>query len=85
MADQALTLRPSSYEAFYARAKAKIDAGSLEDALTDIQEALRVAPPQNRSDRRVLVGLKKEILFRLEGSNDTQRHFRGSRDTLTEL
>ncbi|XP_034943105.1 protein TANC2 isoform X2 [Chelonus insularis] len=94
LADEALKTRPLSYEAFYARAKAKVDIGSYEAALTDVQEALQIAPVNNRQDRRVLSTLKDEIVSRIEGTGigcsktliDISRtRFRASIDTLTEL
>ncbi|XP_076678222.1 zinc-RING finger and ankyrin repeat domain-containing protein rolling pebbles isoform X3 [Andrena cerasifolii] len=93
LADEALKVRPVSYEAFYARAKARVDSGLLNVALSDVQEALQIAPPQNRQDRRVLVALREEIVSRLDGvgtskglSDCTGRsRLRASVDTLTEL
>ncbi|CAK9795133.1 Protein TANC2 [Anthophora plagiata] len=93
LADEALKVRPVSYEAFYARAKARVDSDLLEDALSDVQEALQIAPPQNRQDRRVLVALRDEIISRLDGigtnkgSTDvtSRSRLRASVDTLTEL
>lgn len=93
LADEALKVRPVSYEAFYARAKARADSNHLEGALSDIQEALQIAPPQNRQDRRVLVGLREEIISRMEGAGTSKgsgeftsrTRLRASVDTLTEL
>ncbi|XP_046143166.1 protein TANC2 isoform X3 [Osmia bicornis bicornis] len=93
LADEALKVRPVSYEAFYARAKARVDSGLLEDALSDVQEALQIAPPQNRQDRRVLVTLREEIVSRLDGVGTSKgsgdilcrSRLRASVDTLTEL
>ncbi|XP_076295761.1 zinc-RING finger and ankyrin repeat domain-containing protein rolling pebbles isoform X2 [Lasioglossum baleicum] len=93
LADEALKVRPVSYEAFYARAKARVDSGLLEDALSDVQEALQIAPPQNRQDRRVLVALRDEIISRLDGlgtskgscDSASRSRLRASVDTLTEL
>lgn len=96
LADEALKIRPLSYEAFYARAKAKLDADRLDEALGDIQEGLRVAPPQNRQDRRVLASLRDEIISRIEGTGigssksgfgscSSRTRIRASVDTLTEL
>ncbi|XP_015109906.1 protein TANC2 isoform X2 [Diachasma alloeum] len=94
LADEALNIRPSSYEAFYARAKARVDLGLYEDALIDVQEALQIAPVNNRQDRRVLCALKDEVVSRIEGTgmgcsktvvDVTSRRFRASVDTLTEL
>ncbi|XP_076174801.1 zinc-RING finger and ankyrin repeat domain-containing protein rolling pebbles isoform X2 [Ptiloglossa arizonensis] len=93
LADEALKVRPVSYEAFYARAKARVDSGLFEDALSDVYEALQMAPPQNRQDRRVLIALREEIVSRLDGvgtskgcGDSTNRsRLRASVDTLTEL
>ncbi|KZC13087.1 Protein TANC2 [Dufourea novaeangliae] len=92
LADEALKVRPVSYEAFYARAKARVDSDLLEDALSDVQEALQIAPPQNRQDRRVLVALRDEIVSRLDGVGTSRScdiasrsRLRASVDTLTEL
>ncbi|KAK2585872.1 hypothetical protein KPH14_010464 [Odynerus spinipes] len=93
LAEEALKVRPTSYEAFYARAKARVDIGLLEEAMSDVQEALHIAPPQNRQDRRVLVALRDEIVARIDeasnnkGSGDcsNRSRLRASVDTLTEL
>ncbi|XP_012146768.2 zinc-RING finger and ankyrin repeat domain-containing protein rolling pebbles [Megachile rotundata] len=91
LADEALKVRSVSYEAFYARAKARVDSGLLEDALSDVQEALQMAPSQNRQDRRVLLALREEIISRLDGagtskgSEPCRSRLRASVDTLTEL
>ncbi|CAD1475873.1 unnamed protein product [Heterotrigona itama] len=93
LADEALKVRPVSYEAFYARAKARVDSDLLEDALSDVQEALQIAPPQNRQDRRVLTALREEIVSRLDGTGTSKgsidptsrSRLRASVDTLTEL
>ncbi|XP_024892264.1 protein TANC2 isoform X5 [Temnothorax curvispinosus] len=93
LADEALSIRPVSYEAFYARAKARVDLGMFEDALSDVQEALQNAPAHNRQDRRVLATLKDEIFCRIDGAGTNKEHddyiarsrLRASVDTLTEL
>ncbi|XP_032688832.1 protein TANC2 isoform X2 [Odontomachus brunneus] len=93
LADEALNVRSISYEAFYARAKARVDLGLLEDALSDVQEALRNTPAHNRQDRRVLTSLKEEIVSRIDGAGSskgytdciTRSRLRASVDTLTEL
>ncbi|KAG8223991.1 hypothetical protein J437_LFUL012094, partial [Ladona fulva] len=61
LAEGVLRLRPDSYEAHYARAKAKVDLGDMEGALSDIEEALRVVPPSNREARRVLMRVHEEL------------------------
>lgn len=93
LADEALSIRPVSYEAFYARAKARIDLGMFENALSDVQEALQNAPAHNRQDRKVLATLKDEIVCRIDGTGTNKEHddyivrsrLRASIDTLTEL
>ena len=93
LADEALKVRPDSYEAFYARAKARVDINCLDEALSDVQSALQIAPMNNRQDRRVLCALSDEITSRLEGTGmgcskvdvSSRSRFRASIDTLTEL
>ena len=90
LADEALKIRPHSYEALYARAKAKFYMDRVEEALTDIEDGLRVSPPQNKQDRRVLVALRDEIISKIEGtgigtSHSRQLRVQASIDTLTEL
>lgn len=91
LANEALSVRPVSYEAFYARAKARVDLGLLEDALSDVQEALQHASAHNKQDRKVLVTLRDEIVARIDGAgtskelHDCRSRLRASVDTLTEL
>ncbi|XP_012226066.1 protein TANC2 isoform X3 [Linepithema humile] len=93
LADKALSIRPMSYEAFYARAKAHVNLGLFKDALSDVQEALQNAPIHNRQDRKVLTTLKDEILSRIDDAGTSKGHddcivtsrLRASVDTLTEL
>ena len=60
LASEALSLAPSCPEAYHARAKANHAAGSLQSALRDLTQAVRVAP-QNRELHRILLDLKLEI------------------------
>lgn len=93
LANEALSIRPISYEAFYARAKARVDLSMFEDALLDVQEALQNAPVHNKQDRRVLVTLKDEIVCRMNDAGTNKEHddyiaksrLRASVNTLTEL
>ncbi|XP_018398120.1 PREDICTED: protein TANC2 [Cyphomyrmex costatus] len=93
LANEALSIRLISYEAFYARAKAHVDLGMFEDALLDVQEALQNAPVHNRQDRRVLTTLKDEIVCRMNDTGTNKEHddyiaksrLRASVNTLTEL
>uniref|UniRef100_A0A1B6I3A2 RING-type domain-containing protein n=2 Tax=Homalodisca liturata TaxID=320908 RepID=A0A1B6I3A2_9HEMI len=61
LATQVLKQKSDSYEAYYARAKARIDLRLFEDALCDVQEAILLLPPQNRDIRRVLLNLRDEV------------------------
>ncbi|XP_071451060.1 protein TANC1 isoform X2 [Hetaerina americana] len=61
LAEGVLRLRPDSYEAHYARAKAKVDLGDVDGALLDIDEALRVVPSSNREARRILRRVQEEL------------------------
>lgn len=56
-----LRLKPESYEAYYARAKAKLDLKLYENAVADVNEALRLSPPQNIEVRKVLNYLKDDV------------------------
>ena len=60
LASEALSLAPSCPEAYHARAKANHAVGSLQSALRDLTQAIRVAP-QNRELHRILLDLKLEI------------------------
>ncbi|KAJ8680121.1 hypothetical protein QAD02_015908 [Eretmocerus hayati] len=93
LADEALKIRPLSYEALYARAKARVDSDQLHEALEDVEEGLRCAPPQNRGDRRVLATLRDQILSKIGNSVNSKRSdgasntfvVHASIDRLTEL
>lgn len=65
LATQVLSLKPDSFEAFYARAKGRIDLRYYEDALSDIQIALRLAPPNNQEVLSVLARVRDEVLEQL--------------------
>ncbi|XP_061830552.1 protein TANC1-like isoform X1 [Nerophis lumbriciformis] len=58
-ATKALDLRPRSYEAYYARARAKRSSRHFAEALADLQEAARLSP-SNREIRRLLVRVEEE-------------------------
>ncbi|XP_025416636.1 protein TANC2 isoform X4 [Sipha flava] len=64
-AEKVLKLKPSSFEAYYARAKALKDLRRFEDALADIQEAVRLVPPGNSDIRHVLFRLRDDVLNKL--------------------
>uniref|UniRef100_A0A673GLZ0 Protein TANC1-like n=1 Tax=Sinocyclocheilus rhinocerous TaxID=307959 RepID=A0A673GLZ0_9TELE len=58
-ATKALELKPKSYEAFYARARAKRSSRQFAAALADLYEAARLSP-SNREIRRLLVRVEEE-------------------------
>ncbi|MGH0154957.1 UNVERIFIED_CONTAM: hypothetical protein FKN15_054050 [Acipenser sinensis] len=58
-ATKALELKPKSYEAFYARARAKRSSRQFAAALADLQEAAKLCS-NNREIRRLLVRVEDE-------------------------
>uniref|UniRef100_A0A8C5H3I6 Protein TANC1-like n=1 Tax=Gouania willdenowi TaxID=441366 RepID=A0A8C5H3I6_GOUWI len=58
-ATKALELKPRSYEAFYARARAKRSSRQFAAALADLHEAARLCP-SNREIRRLLARVEEE-------------------------
>lgn len=58
-ASKALELKPKSYEAFYARARAKRNSRQFLAALADLQEAVKLCPT-NQEIRRLLARVEEE-------------------------
>ncbi|KAJ8394534.1 hypothetical protein AAFF_G00045440 [Aldrovandia affinis] len=58
-ATKALELKPKSYEAYYARARAKRSSRQFAAALADLHEAAKLCP-NNREIRRLLVRVEDE-------------------------
>ncbi|XP_068119105.1 protein TANC2 isoform X1 [Hyperolius riggenbachi] len=58
-ATKALELKPKSYEAFYARARAKRSSRQFTAALEDLNEAIQLCP-NNREIQRLLVRVEEE-------------------------
>lgn len=82
-----LSTKPESYEAYYARAKARLDLKLYENALADVREALRLAPAQSSEVRRVLTYLRDEISNKMGAParmSNYHRDFAISVDTLHE-
>lgn len=67
-ADQAIQLKPKSWEGYYVRARATSDSGRPEEALQDIEEALDMVPT-NVEIRKILYRLKDDILTGYESCN----------------
>lgn len=59
-ASEVLAFRPSCYEAFWARAKARKELKQLEDALADLREAIKLSP-QNMKLHQFTMQVKAEI------------------------
>uniref|UniRef100_A0A671K563 Protein TANC1-like n=1 Tax=Sinocyclocheilus anshuiensis TaxID=1608454 RepID=A0A671K563_9TELE len=73
-ATKALELKPKSYEAFYARARAKRSSRQFAAALADLYEAARLSP-SNREIRRLLVRVEEECQhLQLQGSKHPTSH-----------
>ncbi|XP_063220744.1 protein TANC2 [Bacillus rossius redtenbacheri] len=83
LANQVLKMKPDSFEAYYARAKARIDMKLLGDALGDVQEALRTAPA-GREVRRLLCKVRDEVRSEMSGPQPGRPGLATSVDTLLE-
>lgn len=75
LATQAIAQKPNSYEGFYARAKARLEHGDLNEALVDANEAMQKAAQSGvLSDVvEVLKRIQAELLMRItnEGRQQT--------------
>uniref|UniRef100_A0A3B4EVM7 Protein TANC1-like n=1 Tax=Pundamilia nyererei TaxID=303518 RepID=A0A3B4EVM7_9CICH len=76
-ATKALELKPRSYEAFYARARAKRSSRQFAAALADLHEAARLCP-SNREIRRLLARVEEECKHhqKLSSNNSAQGYNR---------
>ena len=92
LASQALNLKPSWFHAYYARCRARVELGRLQEAYQDIVEAARLEP-QNRvikryaarlSEEGVRLGLKLGMISSTSMSGLHHKHHRrfGSSDSL---
>ncbi|XP_059202722.1 protein TANC1-like [Centropristis striata] len=68
-ATKALELKPRSYEAYYARARAKRSSRQFAAALADLHEAARLSP-SNREIRRLLVRVEEECKHHQKASSN---------------
>ncbi|XP_059217034.1 protein TANC2 isoform X6 [Stomoxys calcitrans] len=75
LASQAIVQKPSSYEGYYARAKARMEHGDLNEALADANEAMQKAAQSGVLTEvvEVLKRIQSELLTRItnEGRNQT--------------
>lgn len=85
LANKVIEMKPESYEAYYARAKANIDLRKFESALHDVKEAQLRAPPQG-NEAKILNYLKEEITSKICSANRLANHrdFKVSVDVLHE-
>lgn len=85
IATEVLTLKPDSYEALYVRAKARRDVGQTEQALSDLNEAIKVAPA-GRDVRKVLLKAieETESVQRLPGNAGGLTLMETSSDTIQD-
>ncbi|TRY66204.1 hypothetical protein DNTS_028314 [Danionella cerebrum] len=70
-ATKALELKPKSYEAFYARARAKRSSRQFTAALADLHEALKLCP-NNREICRLLARVEEECRQMQRSQSKTQ-------------
>ncbi|XP_033478366.2 protein TANC1-like [Epinephelus lanceolatus] len=68
-ATKALEIKPRSYEAYYARARAKRSSRQFAAALADLHEAARLSP-SNREIRRLLVRVEEECKHHQKASSN---------------
>ncbi|XP_077419862.1 protein TANC1-like isoform X2 [Vanacampus margaritifer] len=75
-ATKALELKPRSYEAYYARARAKRSSRQFAEALADLHEAARLCP-SNREIHRLLVRVEEECVHhqRISSSSNTSQSY----------
>ncbi|KAK6638958.1 hypothetical protein RUM43_007228 [Polyplax serrata] len=73
LATQVLSLKPDSFEAFYARAKARMDLMCYSDALSDVESSIRMAPAHNYEVLAILSKLRAEIQDNLDEAKSNQR------------
>lgn len=84
-------MKPESYEAYYARAKARLDSKLYENALADVREAIRLAPQNNLDVKKVLLYLKEDITNKMSSPVKTKvvvsvhREHSVSADALNEI
>ncbi|XP_066156295.1 protein TANC2 isoform X3 [Euwallacea fornicatus] len=74
LANEAVAMKPESYEAFYALAKARLDLKEYDCALRDVQEAQKLAPSHNIEVRKVLSYLQEEIVNKMSPGNRMMMH-----------
>lgn len=66
----ALTIRPDSFEALFAKSRALLALGELGGAQDDVNQAIALVPQHNRTARKVLLKLKEEIDYQFQNALD---------------
>lgn len=82
LAAQAISLRPDSFECYYARSKALLALEKFNESLQDVRKALLLTPPNNTNVKKVLSSLQQEILNKITNKNVSTRE-RNHFDTLS--
>jgi len=74
LATQAIAQKPHSYEGYYARAKARMELGALNEALVDANEAMQQAAQSGVLCEvvEVLKRIQTELLTRISISSEDQ-------------
>lgn len=82
LASQAISLRPDSFECYYARSKAYLALDKANESLQDVRKALLLTPQNNANVKKVLTALQQEILNKITNKNVSARE-RNHYDTLS--
>ena len=70
LSDMALSIRPDSFEALFAKSRALLALGDLRGALDDVNQAIALVPQHNRTARKVLLKLREEIEIQFQNALD---------------
>ncbi|XP_059471680.1 protein TANC2 isoform X2 [Neocloeon triangulifer] len=70
LAEMAMRIRPDSFEALFARARALLVLGELKCAQDDVNQALALVPQHNRTARKVILKLREDIEFQIQNTLD---------------
>ncbi|XP_065582552.1 protein TANC2-like isoform X2 [Artemia franciscana] len=65
---EAIALKPSAFEAYYLRARARRDIGQISNAISDLAEATRLAP-QVKEVKKLLISAREELFSAEEFSS----------------
>lgn len=82
LAAQAISLRPDSFECYYARSKSLLALEKFNESLQDVRKALLLTPQNNVNVKKILSSLQQEILNKITNKNVSARE-RNLYDTLS--